>query len=102
MCVFVLLCSCVIKCTGGFLCAYHSSVLASALYRYSGICVCMSVQTYLDARQALFPVYRSLFSHLYIYFSQRVLCSELPKDLFTQWLTDSCLTLHCSPQIMVK
>lgn len=47
--------------------------------------------------KAFFLFTARCFSHLYIYFSQRVLCSELPKDLFTQWLTDSCLSLFIVP-----
>lgn len=47
--------------------------------------------------KAFFLFTASCSSHLYIYFSQRVLCCELPKDLFTQWLTDFCLSRFIVP-----
>lgn len=47
--------------------------------------------------KAFFLFTASCSSHLYMYFSQRVLCSELPKDLFTQWLTDAWLSRFIVP-----
>lgn len=44
----------------------------------------------------------AVFTPLYLLSSEGSLLPALPKDLFTPRLTDSCLTLHCSPQIMAK
>lgn len=44
----------------------------------------------------------AVFTPLYLLSSEGSLLPALPKDLFTPPLTDFCLTLHCSPQIMAK
>lgn len=73
MCVwaFVLMCY---ECTGGFcVCTMHLCWLLcrTGIPAFVCVCVCMPLQTYLDACQALFPVYCSLFfTPLYLLFSE--------------------------------
>lgn len=70
VCLFGLLYSCVISAQGDFVCAL-CVWLGFCCIGIPVFCVCMSVQTYQDARQVIFPVYCSLFfTPLYLLFSE--------------------------------
>lgn len=91
MCVLKLMCLCVIG-AQWHLCAICICVsLCAVQVLCVSPCKCIWMHT-----KPFFPSAASSSSHLCIYLSQRVLCSELPWGFYTQLLTDSCLMLHCS------
>lgn len=104
--IFISLCACVrvwafvlmcYKCKGGF-CVHIICLccLVCCIGIPAFVCACLCKTIRMHAK-AFFLFTASYSSHLCIYFSQRVLCSELPKDLFTQRLTDSCLSRFIVP-----
>lgn len=96
VCLFGLLYSCVISAQGDFVCALCVWFGFCCIGIPVFVCVCLCKPIRMHAK-SFFLFTARCSSHLYIYFSQRVLCSELPKDLFTQWLTDSCLSRFIVP-----
>lgn len=107
------LCASVLQCKCTSLGGWGRRISACALLLSAGACAVqvarrLCVRAHLPAKlsgctPSPFPCLPlAVFTPLYLLSSEGSLLPALPKDLFTPRLTDSCLTLHCSPQIMAK